>query len=47
MTRGDEVVVEGRPRLSLTNEEREALAELLSELLLKSLAGAAPAEAAG
>jgi hypothetical protein len=42
-----EAVAEGRPKLSLTEEQREVLAEMLAELLLEALAGAAPAEAAG
>jgi len=40
-----EAAVDGRSGLSLTNEEREVLAELLSELLLAALAAATPAEA--
>jgi hypothetical protein len=39
-----EVVVEGRPELSLSAAEREALAELLAKLLVQALAGAAGAE---
>jgi len=45
MTRRGEVVVEGRPKLPLTAEEREVLAALLVELLLEAIGSAAPAEA--
>jgi hypothetical protein len=36
--------VDGRPELVLSNEEREALAELLAELLLEAIGSGAPAE---
>lgn len=41
---GDEPIVAGRPELILADEEREAIAELLAELLIEAIGGGAPAE---
>lgn len=38
-----EVVVEGRPALPLSDEQRQCLAGLLAEVLLEALSGTAPA----
>lgn len=41
-----DVEVDGRPELVLADEEREAIAELLAELLLEAIGPAVPAETA-